>query len=442
MAYVAVRGGREAIENAERSLQYQRDHGPAAPLEVAQVAARLHLAVDRVMGEGSLYAPALAALALIQSAGDTFEAAFAIRAHRATLPRVATSLAEGTGAMRVIRRISSAFKEIPGGQILGPTPDYTLRLLDFTLLEEEPAARAARLEAFVRAAGSAAPAPETFPKMIEILRAENLLAADPAAREAAPFDVTREAPRFPASRSAALQTLSRGETGGLLALAYSNMRGYGAVHPTIGELRVGFVPLKVAHPVTGRPETLGEVKVTEAEIISQFPEPGGPPRYHLGYGLCFGHNEIKAISMAVLDRALAQGGERPLREPGVRALARGWYRGHGLCQPLQAAALRHVPVLARPDAQDAGAGAGEGAARWRQLSRAAGRNSPSRAPATVSASSTRGPSARFVAPSSRRWPSPDTRCPSGRGNCRSPAAGAPAACRSRSRSSVPMTCSR
>jgi alpha-D-ribose 1-methylphosphonate 5-triphosphate synthase subunit PhnI len=311
VAYVAVRGGREAIDNAERFLGFQRDHGPTPPLEVAQVATRLHLAVDRVMGEGSLYAPGLAALALIQSAGDTFEAAFAIRAHRATLPRIATSLAAGTGAMRVIRRISSAFKEIPGGQILGPTPDYTLRLLDFSLIEEEPAVRAARLAAFVREAGSAAPAPATFPKMVDILRAENMLAGAPAAREEAPFDVTREALRFPAPRSAVLQTLARGETGGLLALAYSNMRGYGAVHPTIGELRVGFLPLKVPHPVTGRPESIGEVKVTEAEIISQTHAAGEAPRFHLGYGLCFGHNETKAISMAVLDRAIGQRGNSP-----------------------------------------------------------------------------------------------------------------------------------
>jgi alpha-D-ribose 1-methylphosphonate 5-triphosphate synthase subunit PhnI len=311
VAYVAVRGGRDAIENAERYLRHQRDRGPAPPLGVEQVAARLHLAVDRVMGEGSLYAPRLAALALIQSAGDTFEAAFALRAHRATLPRIGASLAEGTGGMRIIRRISAAFKEIPGGQVLGPTPDYTLRLLDFSLVEEGPAERAARLEAFVRAAGASAPAAATFPKVVDILRAANLLADEPAAGDDEPFDVTREAPRFPAPRSAALQTLARGETGGLLALAYSNMRGYGAVHPTIGELRVGHLPLRVAHPATGRAETIGEVKVTEAEIISQSHRAGEAPRFHLGYGLCFGHNELKAISMAVLDRALRQGGGAP-----------------------------------------------------------------------------------------------------------------------------------
>lgn len=310
MAYVAVRGGREAIENAERLLCLERDQGPAPPLAVEQVAARLHLAVDRVMGEGSLYAPRLAALALIQSAGDTFEAAFLLRAHRATLPRVATSLAEPTDGMRVVRRISSAFKDVPGGQFLGPTPDYTLRLLDFSLADEDEEGRARRYEAFLREAGSAAPAPESFPKVVDILRAEGLIADEPRAA-AAPFDVTREALAFPAPRSAALQTLARGETGGLLALAYSNMRGYGNVHPTIGELRVGFLPLRVPHPVSGRAETIGEVKVTEAEIISQAHAAGEEPRFHLGYGLCFGHNEVKAIAMAVLDRSIAQGGGAP-----------------------------------------------------------------------------------------------------------------------------------
>ena len=41
--------------------------------------------------------------------------------------------------MVVERRISAIFKDLPGGQILGPTFDYTHRLLDFEL-----ARRAAR----------------------------------------------------------------------------------------------------------------------------------------------------------------------------------------------------------------------------------------------------------------------------------------------------------
>lgn len=311
MAYVAVRGGRRAIANAGRFLRHERERGSSPPLRVEQVEERLALAVDRVMGEGSLYAPRLAALALIQAAGDTFEAAFAVRAYRATLPRLAYSAPAVTAGMRVVRRISSAFKEVPGGQVLGPTPDYALRLLDFTLLDEPEEARAARHREFLREAGAAEPVPASFPKVVEILRRDGLLVEAPARPAEPPFDVTREAIAFPAPRSAMLQTLARGETGGLLALAYSNMRGYGSVHPTIGELRVGWLPLAVPHPRTGRPEFIGEVRVTEAEVISQAHEAAGEPRFHLGYGLCFGHNELKAISMAVLDRAIGQGGAAP-----------------------------------------------------------------------------------------------------------------------------------
>jgi alpha-D-ribose 1-methylphosphonate 5-triphosphate synthase subunit PhnI len=118
------------------------------------------------------------------------------------------------------------------------------------------------------------------------------------------FDVTREALSYPAPESAALQTLARGETGGVLALAYSNMRGYGVVHPTVGELRVGTLPLRVRNPHSGSWSVAGEVRVTEAEIVSTVHAGEGPPRFALGYGLCFGQNEVKAISMAVLDRAM------------------------------------------------------------------------------------------------------------------------------------------
>jgi alpha-D-ribose 1-methylphosphonate 5-triphosphate synthase subunit PhnI len=96
--------------------------------------------------------------------------------------------------------------------------------------------------------------------------------------------------------------MARGETGGMLLLAYSSMRGYGNIHPTLAELRVGYLPFTVPHPITGEPYTVGEVKVTEAEVVARFEGNDGMPRFSLGYGLCFGQNEIKAISMAVLDR--------------------------------------------------------------------------------------------------------------------------------------------
>lgn len=303
MGYVAVKGSTEAIENAAMLLAYERIKGNSEPLEVEQIKEQLYLLVDRVMGEGSLYAPELAALAIKQSAGDTFEASFMLRAYRTTLPRVGYSISQSTKEMRVIRRISAAFKDIPGGQILGPTSDYTLRLLDFELLNESDEKRAAYVRDIFKDILDYSPLPDSFPKVIEVLRNEGLLIESVSSQNGI-FDITRQSLTFPASKSAAMQTMARGETGGLLLLAYSNMRGYGDIHPTIGELRVGYIPVVIKHPHTDKPYIIGEIKVTEAEVIAKFTGKNGSPKFTLGYGLCFGHNETKAISMAVLDRAM------------------------------------------------------------------------------------------------------------------------------------------
>jgi alpha-D-ribose 1-methylphosphonate 5-triphosphate synthase subunit PhnI len=307
MGYVAVTGGERAIANAEQLLKLARAGGDAPLLDPRQIREQLHFAVDRVMSEGSLYAPELAALAFKQAAGDTFEAAFMLRAYRTTLPRFGATLPVSTAALRVVRRISAAFKEIPGGQVLGPTPDYALRLLDFSLRDEDQEATRDALRRFAARFSDSDPLPDRFPKIVELLRREGLLAVAPADRGAGLADITRQALTFPASRSARLQSLARGETGGMLALAYSNMRGYGSVHPVIGELRVGHLALPLSHPVEGQAEIVGEIEVTEAEVISRIASCDGPAMFSLGYGLCFGHNETKAIAMAVLDRAISTG---------------------------------------------------------------------------------------------------------------------------------------
>ena len=304
MAYVAVKGGTEAIENACNLLKYQVLKGDSSALDVDQVREQLYLAVDRIMSEGGLYAPQLAALAFKQAAGDTFESSFMLRAYRATKPRLAPSLVRSTAKMRIIRRISSAFKEIPGGQILGPTSDYTLRLLDFELLHDSESRRKAFREKLFADLDTGEELPDSFPKVVEILRRDGLLVDKLSCDEEEPWDITRRSLEYPAPRSASMQSLARGETGGMLLMAYSSIRGYGNVHPTIGELRVGYVPLEVAHPVTGEPYVVGEVKVTEAEVVAQYTGDEGPAKFSLGYGLCFGQNELKAISMAILDRCM------------------------------------------------------------------------------------------------------------------------------------------
>lgn len=303
MGYVAVKGGREAIDRACDLSEYRRGGRSSAPLGLDQILEQLPLAVDRVMGEGGLYAPEHAALALRQSGGETFEAAFLLRAHRATLPRLGESLPDDTSGMRVVRRISSAFKDVPGGQVLGPTPDYTLRLLELDPLEDPEKRRAHIREKVFAGIEVSGPLPDEFPRVVDHLRREGLV-REAGGEDLDPFDITRRSVTFPAPRSARLQSLARGETGGMLLLAYSSMRGYGHVHPTLAELRVGYLPLRVAHPDTGEPVVVGEVLATEAEVVSRFANPDGEPRFDLGYGLCLGHNEVKAISMGVLDRCM------------------------------------------------------------------------------------------------------------------------------------------
>ncbi|MCL0100896.1 carbon-phosphorus lyase complex subunit PhnI [Peptococcaceae bacterium] len=316
MAYVAFKGGKKAIEEAEKLVTYYRYKGGSTPIDVKQILDQMRMAVYQVMGEGSLYAPELAALALKQVEGDTLEASFLLRAFRSTLPRNLHSLPVDTTHMQVIRRISAAFKDIPGGQYLGPTRDYTKRLLNFKLMEEEEEhIKDFMTEYIAGIEDKIQELPPTFPKVIDLLRQEGLLEIPKRNKEGERKivdDITRQSLRFPASRAMRLQSLARGETGSMMALAYSSMRGYGNIHPVIGELRVGYVDLVVPHILNeGETITVGKVMVTEVEIISEImtnnedKNKNKKPKFTAGYGLCFGQNEVKAIAMATLDRAMA-----------------------------------------------------------------------------------------------------------------------------------------
>lgn len=315
MGYVAIKGGEDAIAHAAQLVEYFRRRSGTAPLGIAQIGGQFRLLIDKIMGEASLYAPEHAALVVKQNEGDVFESAFMLRAYRATLPRRYYSEKLDTRRLVVRRRISSAFREIPGGQILGPTRDYTQRLLDSALVQENLGDIEKFLAAFDEKLDRSAlrEHPATFPKVIDLLTAQGLLReveSDDAARRL--VDVTREAIKFPAPRSAALQMLARAETGGLMALAYSAQRGFGSTHATVGELRVGDVPLQV-RDARGRVRTLGRLRVTEAEMISKIQVRGKDPVPYMsiGYGLCFGQNETKAICMGILDRAMRSGGDAP-----------------------------------------------------------------------------------------------------------------------------------
>ena len=307
MGYVAVKGGQDAISHAAELVEYYRWRERPTPVDVAQFRPQFRLVIDKVMGEGSLYAPEHAALALQQVEGDVFEAAFILRAYRATLQRRYYSDTINTREMFVQRRISSAFREIPGGQILGPTRDYTQRLLSPSLTQSGLGSIETFLNGFKgRLNPDKFRGVTTFSKVIDLLMAEGVMRRDMYPDEdRRVVDVTREAIKFPAPRSARLQMLARAETGGLMCLGYSSMRGYGDKHGTVGELRVGDVPVRLVDP-RGRRRYLGKIKVSEAEMIGRVPvkKKGAVPFLSVGYGLCFGQNETKVICMGMLDSAL------------------------------------------------------------------------------------------------------------------------------------------
>lgn len=293
--YVAVKGGERAIDNAHVWLAEERRGDPTiAELSVAQIREQLALAVNRVMAEGSLYDPDLAALAIKQSRGDLIEAIFLIRAYRTTLPRLGHSRPLETGEMACDRRISATFKDVPGGQVLGPTFDYTHRLLDFKLAAEGELPKAAHQPASTGA----------MPRVTEYLRDEGLIQTE-ANSDATPPDMTRQPLEFPASRPLRLQALTRGDEGFVLSMAYSTQRGYARNHPFVGELRIGAVAVELDIPALGFAVEIGEITVTECETVNQFTgSKSEPPQFTRGYGLVFGQTERKAISMALVDRAL------------------------------------------------------------------------------------------------------------------------------------------
>ena len=306
MGYVAVKGGTEAIANAKELVEFYRLKDKTQPIEIEQLRAQFRLAIDKIMGEGSFYAPEYGAIALKQVEGDVLEAAFIMRAFRATLSRKYYSDIIDTENMFVQRRISSSFREIPGGQILGPTRDYTQRLIDTKYVFETNEEIQQFLAEFKADVAVAASTPiRSFSKVVDILKEQGLLKGVGNNEDTRLMDVTREAIKFPVPRSGRLQMLARAETGGIMALGYASMRGHGSVHPTVGELRLGKVDVKITD-ASGRKRYIGKIQVTEAEMISKADtdKKSNVPYYAIGYGLCFGQNETKVICMGILDRAM------------------------------------------------------------------------------------------------------------------------------------------
>jgi alpha-D-ribose 1-methylphosphonate 5-triphosphate synthase subunit PhnI len=334
VGYSGVKGGMDAILAAERLVRRKRAVAPWPA--TAAIIGSYRLAVDRIMGESGLYDEATAADAFRQAEGDLLEAAHLVRAYRSALPRLALSTATDAGEMRVLRRIVPASRTPGGPQLLGRTTDYTARVLErpdgpppAPVADPEPEtgsespATAAPGTTGPDTTGPDTTAPETAetaetaareradprrpPRFYEqLLKADLAVRHEEAADDPEPFDVSRGAARPPAPRSAVLASMARAETGALVALWYRSIRGPdGAFHEvTLGELRHGRLPVRVIHPLTGHAVEIGQIRATEAEAVEDLDGPAEDrTRLDVGYGLCFGHNERKAIAMANLDIA-------------------------------------------------------------------------------------------------------------------------------------------
>lgn len=288
MGYVAIKGGEDAIEN---SLSfYSETIDKAEKLEEKDIENSLRYAVDRVMGEGSLYSKKLASRAIKKSAGDLLNAAFFLRAHRSTCQRIGSVKTIDVDKMRIMRRISSAFKDIQGGQILGPSNDYEVKLI----LDKQYAST--KWKSFSEDNNIIASA-------LTPLRQKDLVKQLEPEKEIS--DITRIFPEAPYPRSAVMQVLSRGETGSMLGFAYTSIRGYGDVHPTIGDLRLGMSDLHFTHPFTNKEVKIGEIELTSCESAGMFEkQPNNKVQLTTGFGLTFGFNETKAISMSIIDLSL------------------------------------------------------------------------------------------------------------------------------------------
>jgi alpha-D-ribose 1-methylphosphonate 5-triphosphate synthase subunit PhnI len=288
MAYYAIKGGEEAIKN---SLDFYNDlTSDANKLDDNELIDGLTFAIDRVMGEGSLYSKKLAATSIKRSAGDLLNASFFLRAHKSSCQRIGIAKSVDVNDMRLSRRISSAFKDIEGGQLLGPSNDYEIKLLIDLKNEGVDIEDYGTNDNVIKSA-------------LTPLREDNLIKLLPKEDQA--WDITRNYPNAPYPRSAVLQVMSRAETGSILSVGYTTMRGYGDVHPTIGDLRIGELDVKFTHPFTKNEVKIGEIEATAVESVGTFnQDEDGDTKLTTGFGFCFGKNETKAISMSIIDLTL------------------------------------------------------------------------------------------------------------------------------------------
>lgn len=325
MGYAAARGGLTAIKEAEALVARLRDLDASEELDLDQFTGRLRLLVDRVMGEAGIWAPQLASISLRQAEGDVIEAVHLLRAYKSTLPRLGVARVVHANDLVAERRIVPAFRDPGGPQLLGRSTDYTARMLKphadgFASRYPDVPDESLSHDTTEPPRQSTHSVNPRFDRMSDVLRSMDLLVDRRRIDDPEPVDITRTPVRPPAPRSALLSTMARAETGSLVNLWYRNILGPdGYLHEvTLGEVRHGALPIEVRHPYAERPVKIGEYRVTEVEAIEDLDGiEEDRTKFDVGYGMCLGHNERKAIAMANLDIGCHRDGSRSSLEQSI-----------------------------------------------------------------------------------------------------------------------------
>ncbi len=311
--------------DASRKQTTLRGRGPCEIPEIRaeQIEHQLGLAVERVMAEGALYDPNIASWAIKQAQGDLIEAVFLVRMFRNTLPLYGDSQPVNTEKMQIIRRISGIFKDIPGGQILGPSFDSGYRVLTFEPHGDDPKEKThpPRFSPENKKIGRddilhVSKRFQSLPRVTDVLISPKCLSRVPEPLIGEPVaDLTREPFTMPVDRSIRLQSLARGDEGFLLGCADSLQRKGGQCsQPFMAEMRVGYVEVCITPPELGFKISMGKIKLTECVMVNRGRNVSPKKKAVLerGYGLVFGQNERKAVSISLLDRSFEDAGVKDL----------------------------------------------------------------------------------------------------------------------------------
>lgn len=265
-----------------------------------QASVNLSVLAEQVCAEAGLWEPVVALRALNQSRGDTAHAVSMLRVWAATQPHAAAGTIDPAD-VALVRRMSSAYPQVPGGQWLGFAPDLLPRQLSWSdsapATPEPPEAECS--------AGDA-PDRRSTPRVRDLLGGVTMVtpaddgdSPDPAASVLVP----------PYTRAALLSMLARGETGALVAMAAIILgRRQEAV---LVELTVGIAGIRMPHPRTGVGCVVTEVPITEVEVVLDA-DVNGRPALAMGWGATLGTVERRAISLALLDAAMQA--DKELRE--------------------------------------------------------------------------------------------------------------------------------